>query len=137
MPRKNKVAITTLIISHLYLDIFNGPVFAWGIWLPAANMPHSIIDDLITIIATNQIRKFYDESRKQFQSMLENYDSPSEFIGACLNSLRLSTYYVPRFLSNKSIKKIKDFAALQNIQLIGDERFTEYYQFLKNYFEFI
>jgi len=135
IPMEDKKIIGTLILSHFYLDIFNAPIFCWGFWLPASNIPPEMTDDLLEIAITKQKDEFYEKSRKCFRNILSHYHDGEEFSGALLNSLRLSTYWLPSFMFLKNLKYFKGFTGYERISLASDERYNSYYFFLKSYFK--
>lgn len=137
IPIESKKIIGTLILSHFYLDIFNGPLFCWGIWLPVKHIPPEMTDDLLNLIVTRQEEKFYADSRKQLRNILFHYDSPDEFCGALLNTLRLATGWLPNFKYNKAVKQFERFTGWQHLLPWGDERYNSYYFFLRQYFKYI
>ena len=134
VPIENKKAIGTLLLSHFYLDIFNAPIFCWGVWLPANHIPPEMTDDLLRLIIITQSERFYTESRNHFRNILLKYTSAKEFCGALLNTLRLATVWLPQFKFSSAVKQFTEFTGLKNLIISGDERNNSYYRFLKYYF---
>lgn len=137
VPTKDKRIIGTLILSHFYLDIFNGPIFCWGLWLPACHIPPEMTDDLLNLMIKEQEKKFYEESRKRFKEILSHYLSENEFCGSLLNTLRLATTWLPRFKFQSAINQFKKFTDWSRFPLWGDERYSSYYFFLKYHFKYL
>ena len=136
IPIKDKQIIGTLILSHFYLDIFNGPIFCWGIWFPASHIPPEMTDDLLNLIIKEQEKKFYEESRKRFKDILSHYLSQNEFCGSLLNTLRLATAWLPRFKFRDALNQFKKFTGWKDFPLWGDERHSSYYLLLKYHFKY-
>jgi len=134
IPTKDKQIIGTLILSHFYLDIFNGPIFCWGIWLPANHVPPEMTDDLLRLVVTTEPERFYSESRNHFRNILLRYSSVKDFCGALLNTLRLATVWLPKFKFDAAVRQFKEFTGIKDLVLSGDERDNSYYRFLKYYF---
>ena len=137
IPTKDKKIIGTLILSHFYLDIFNGPIFCWGIWLPASHIPPEMTDDLLNLIIKEQEKKFYEESCKSFKDILSHYSSQNEFCGSLLNTLRLATVWLPYFKFRDALNHFKKFTGWKDFPLCGDERYSSYYFLLKYHFKYL
>lgn len=81
--------IALCVVSHLYLDIFNGNVFPFGLWYPIfpedtiimdvlsdLGEPEHLINDLINLSGMVSFSEmFYRESKGIMQEFLENLDT--------------------------------------------------------------
>lgn len=125
-------AIALCVISHLYLDIFNGWVFPFGIWNPIypkktvingvfedIDRPRLLVKELRRLAGEgNYPEQFYSDSRKIMENLASSDTSAEEFIAQLVR--RLASYADIRHsysLYSSAMKQIGDFT--------GNSRYTE------------
>ena len=109
----DKVAIALMITSHYWLDMFNAPIFCWGVWWPSAKMSPQIVDEikqdknfkLIEDKPEDVQEYFYKKSEKLFNDYIPEMNI-NEAFSFLIGDLARNT---PKAKSNSAIKHISTF----------------------------
>ena len=128
-------AIALCVVSHLYLDIFNGWVFPFGVWNPIyprktvidgviedADKPKLLVKELRRLAGESQYtEQFYSDSRKIMEKILPS-DTSVETLTAQL--VRRLAYYTDREtigvnLYSKAMGQIAKFTGNSKYRFIG------------------
>jgi hypothetical protein len=127
-PVEDKDAITLCIVSHLYLDIFNGLVFPFGAWHPIVpnntiiqdvlsdlEQPNMLIEDLKNLSGYFTFNEmFYQESKgimQEFALNLKTQDIPT-FTKILVS--RLALYSGSENVYGTAMKQIAKFTPDEN-----------------------
>ena len=138
---EDKIAIALCILSHLYLDIFNGWVFCWGFSYPATHMSSNVIKEYARDLNQNLLdhytekqQTFFNESQTIFEQIppLRNTDA---FLALLSELVRFTSGGVT---PQKATTQINSFTGLNltyNSLPILTPITTRYYNFLKSFFQ--
>jgi len=138
---EDRLAISICILSHLYLDIFNGWVFCWGLKPPAIHMPTAVIKEYVRDLNANLFdqdpegaKAFYHESEIIFNE-LPRFSS-EDAINATLTELLRFTPCCCNPAT--SINHISDFTGVQlefQNSLLFSSITSRYFNFLDNFLQ--
>ena len=133
-PSKDRKAISLCVVSHLYLDMFNGilPAFTFPPYF-TMNVPVEKIKELVkdlNYLTYSTPEEFYEEERKVFEELKEG--EACDYIYAMIISLADYTYLWRPNIKRRAIKHLEDFIG-ERIEIKKDlveemREFTENYK---------
>ncbi len=133
-PSKDRKAIALCVVSHLYLDMFNGvlPAFAFPPYF-TMNVPVEEIKELVkdlNYLSYSAPEGFYEEERKIFGELKEG--EAYDYIYAMIAPLADYTYLWRPNVRRRAIKYLEDFVG-ERIEIKKDwveemSGFTEKYK---------
>lgn len=133
-PSKDRNAISLCVVSHLYLDMFNGvlPAFTFPPYF-TMNVPVGEIKELVkdlNYLSYSTPEEFYEEERQVFEELKEG--EACDYICAMIISLADYTYLWRPNIKRRAIKYLEDFVG-EKIEIKKDlveemREFTEKYK---------
>jgi len=142
LPKSDKIAIALMILSHFYLDIFNGYIFCWGLRCPSIHIPPHVTSEYIDDLNYNLLHNKPDEAIETFFAKSESLFntlptmSTDEAFTFLLGDLTRYTRVLPT--PHRAIQNLQSFA---NATIAYSPKaytlsFTsKYYSFLNAFFQ--
>lgn len=137
IPCKNKEAVTLCIVSHFFLDLYNFPIWCWGLPFFASHIPPQLTHEFFEKdknIYFDLPPEFYSKSERIFRKEIPETSSDA-LINYFLTALSRHTFLGGR--PKKAAKYITKFIGREfeyKPYLISDVS-IEYFIFLNNFFK--
>lgn len=142
IPHTDKTAISIAILSHFYLDIFNGFIFCWGLRCPSLHVPPHIATEYIDDFNYNLLHNKSDEASETFYSKSQSlFDTlPTMTTDEAFTFLisNLARYTPFRPTPNRAISHLQSFTNTTIHYIPGSFALpftSKYYSFLNSFFE--
>jgi hypothetical protein len=141
IPRDDKMAIAVAVLSHIYLDMFAGPVWCWGWLLPAMKTPPQVLGEyknlnlyLISNLKPEAIVELYEGERRLFDEQLPATMPPEGFITYALDALVWATVF-GRLFKKGGLNALSAYVGSTVQESFLDATLTgAYYVFLDGFF---
>lgn len=136
-PYKNKETVALCIVSHLFLDLYNFPVWCWGLPFFASHVPSELTHEFFEKdknIYFDLPPEFYTKSEEIFRKEIPETSSDA-LINYFLTALSRHT-----FLGGKPKRAAKHIAKFTSKEFVYKSNLVsdigiEYFIFLNNFFK--
>ena len=139
-PTEDKQAIAALIASHLYLDMFAGPVWCWGSLFPAMHTPPQIILEyknrnyyLVPYLSQEAVANLHDSSQQIFELELPASFTAAEFVAYVLQELARASY-AGSFMRKRALKPVTRYMVVPVPSSFKSYLTNAYYRYLNEFF---
>ena len=142
LPTENTTAIATMVASHLYLDMFAGPVWCWNDVFPAMYTPCEIIKEfasknyfLITDLSESEVDELHAITSTLLKAKLPRVFAAQEFVSFTMRELSAHTMggIFQRWLAERWVRA---YIGANKLPSPFKSEFTaEYYQALNEFFK--
>jgi len=109
VPKGSKIAVGVMLCSHFLLDIYNAPLFCWGIFFPASHIPPELFKEYLE--GDYPLSELHKEELKCFVQHIKP-KSASEFMNGVIELLASHTPFISKRRVQKARRAVEDFCAV-------------------------
>jgi len=109
VPKGSKIAIGVMLCSHFLLDIYNAPLFCWGVFLPASHIPPELLKEYLE--GDYPLSELHKEEVKCFVQHIKP-KSASAFMSGVIELLAMHTPFISKRRVRKAKKCVENFCSV-------------------------
>ncbi|RLF12726.1 MAG: hypothetical protein DRJ69_00555, partial [Thermoprotei archaeon] len=132
VPKGSKIAIGVMLCSHFLLDIYNAPLFCWGVFLPASHIPPELLKEYLE--GDYPLSELHKEEVKCFVHHIKP-KSASEFMNGVIELLAMHTPFISKRRVQKARKFVEDFCSVSLTETCSLREFDDaFFEMLNEFF---
>lgn len=141
VPGEDACAIAALVASHLYLDMFAGPVWCWGSLFPAFNTPPEIVREyknknyyLVSNLSQEAVYELHEGVQSVFENELPQRMQAAEFVAYAVQELAHASF-AGNYMRKRVLKPLARYMSCELPSPFKSYMTNAFYRYLNEFFK--